>query len=296
MIATTDPLPSLGDFLDTPDGARVWFDVLGPDAPGVPLVLCDGLGCDGFIWPYIIAAFSGSRPIVRWHYRGHGRSSPPANRARMTLQLLSQDLHAVLGALRIPRAIMAGHSLGVQVILEHARQYPEEVAALVPVCGSYGRPGDTFYGVSFLRAGLETVIELAKTVPEPFAKVWRAVLPTRLSLALTKLVEVNGDRIREEDLWPYLHHLSEMDPEVFFRLLEHALDHTTEDFLPHIAVPTLIIAGNKDGFTPARCSEQMHEAIPNSGLLMIEGGTHTAPLEFPDLINERLGAFLQEIA
>ena len=55
-------------------------------------------------------------------------------------------------------------------------------------------------------------------------------------------------------------------------LLEHALDHNTEDLLPHIAVPTLIIAGDKDGFTPASCSVHMHESIPNSRLLMIENG------------------------
>jgi pimeloyl-ACP methyl ester carboxylesterase len=58
----------------------------------------------------------------------------------------------------------------------------------------------------------------------------------------------------------------------------------------------LIVAGDRDGFTPARCSEHMHAAIPGSDLLMIEGGTHTAPLEFPDLVNARLGAFLAGIA
>ncbi len=284
-----------GRFLDTDDGARIWFDILNPECTGTPLVLCDGLGCDGFIWPYIIQATSPTHRIVRWHYRGHGQSTPPTNRARMTLQLLAQDLRLVMDALELPQAVLAGHSLGVQVILEFYRQYPERVFGLVPVCGSYGRPGDTFYGLTFLRSGFEVLINLAKTVPEPFSKVWRTLVPTRLSLAFAKLVEVNRSRIREEDLWPYLQHLSSMDPEVFFRLLEHALDHNTEDLLPHIAVPTLIIAGDKDGFTPASCSVHMHESIPNSRLLMIENGSHTAPLEFPDLVNSNLTQFLSDI-
>jgi pimeloyl-ACP methyl ester carboxylesterase len=57
-------------------------------------------------------------------------------------------------------------------------------------------------------------------------------------------------------------------------------------------VPTLIIAGDRDGFTPARLSERMRDEIPGAELLMIEGGSHTAPLERPHLVGDTVLAFL----
>src|SRR5438309_11227485 len=59
------------------DGTRIHWSVTGHGAPA--LVCCDGIGCDGFAWKYIIRDFAPTHRIVRWHYRGHGRSGLPAD-------------------------------------------------------------------------------------------------------------------------------------------------------------------------------------------------------------------------
>src|SRR5688572_8998640 len=59
------------------DGTRLSVRTWAGPADRTPLVLCDGLGCDGYVWPYLLQRFAGERPIVHAHYRGHGKSDVP---------------------------------------------------------------------------------------------------------------------------------------------------------------------------------------------------------------------------
>ena len=56
----------------------------------------------------------------------------------------------------------------------------------------------------------------------------------------------------------------------------------------------LVVAGEKDTWTPFSLSTSMHEAIPGSELLVLPAGTHTGPLEHPELVALRLEKFLAE--
>src|SRR5437879_439108 len=95
------------------------WSVVGDGAPA--LVCCDGIGCDGFAWKYIARDFATRNRIVRWHYRGHGRSGIPKDASRVGFDDISSDLDAVLQATGTAQAVLLGHSMGVQVALEHHR-------------------------------------------------------------------------------------------------------------------------------------------------------------------------------
>ena len=86
-----------------------------------------------------------------------------------------------------------------------------------------------------------------------------------------------------------------MDPRLFLGMLRHASEHTAFDFLPKVDVPTLIVAGTEDTFTPYWLSEEMHDRIPGAEMLTVPGGTHAAPIEQPELITLRLEKFLARI-
>ena len=77
-------------------------------------------------------------------------------------------------------------------------------------------------------------------------------------------------------------------------MLAHAGRHTAREILPTIDVPTLVIAGERDNMTPRALSEEMQRTIPDAELLVVEGGSHTAPIERPQLVNERVALFLAE--
>ena len=66
---------------------------------------------------------------------------------------------------------------------------------------------------------------------------------------------------------------------MFLRMLREAGEHSAEDLLPAVNVPALVIAGERDSFTPPELSEAMATSMPHAKFAMIRGGTHLLPLE-----------------
>jgi pimeloyl-ACP methyl ester carboxylesterase len=291
--------PSEQGFASGADGTRLHYEVWEPEAGGAraarTLVLCDGIGCDGFAWKYLVRAFQRAYRIVHWHYRGHGKSGLPQDRTRTTFDDISGDLFAVLKATRTARAVLVGHSMGVQVCLEHHRRRPAQVEALVLVLGSHGMPLDTFHDSKVLRRLVPAMLEAATKYPDAVGFVWRLLCGGELAYQFATRTEVNGLLIRREDFMPYFDHLASLDPQLFLSMLLHAGEHSAYDHLPHVDVPTLIIAGTADTFTPYWLSEEMNDRIPGSEMLTIPGGTHAATLEQPELIELRLERFLSRL-
>jgi pimeloyl-ACP methyl ester carboxylesterase len=86
-----------------------------------------------------------------------------------------------------------------------------------------------------------------------------------------------------------------MDPRLFLGMLRHASEHTAFDHLPEIEVPSLVVAGTADTFTPYWLSEEMRDRIPGAEMLTVPGGTHVAPIEHPELIALRLEKFFARV-
>ena len=89
-----------------------------------------------------------------------------------------------------------------------------------------------------------------------------------------------------------------------FRTLDWALysdmlgllgEHDARDLLPSIDVPVLIITGDKDLFTPVFTAHKMNRKIAGSRLVVIPGGTHYTPIEFPAVIKVEVQGFLDQI-
>ncbi len=277
------------------DETPIFYRVRGPvDAPAV--AFCDGIGCDGYVWKYLEPTLAATHRIVHWHYRGHGRTPPPRDRRRVDIADLADDLAAVLDAAvgDGAGAVLAGHSMGVQVCLEAYRRHKERVAGLVLVCGSYGTPLRTFKGKRTLEQVLPYVKFLVNRVPGVVRGFWKRVIPTELSYQIATMFEINGELIRREDFFPYLEHMANVDVQLFLEMLAYAGRHTARELLPHVDVPTLIVSGDRDGFTPASLSQEMHELIRDSELFVVEGGSHTAPIERPDDVTRRIADFLRK--
>ena len=275
------------------DGTRIHYSVVGQGQPA--LVLCDGIGCDGFAWKYVVRDFAQSHLIVRWHYRGHGKSSIPEDRSRVGFDDLCEDLRAVLRAASVERGVFMGHSMGVQVALEFHRRHPEQVEGLTLICGSPGLPLDTFHDSKLLKRLFPTLLTAAEKYPNAMQLFWKFAVPSEFAYQVATHLEVNGKLIHRPDFEQYFRHLASMDVRLFLGMLRHASEHTAHDHLPDVRVPTLIIAGTKDTFTPYWLSEEMNARIPGSEMLTVPGGTHVAPIEHPELIALRLEKWLAEL-
>lgn len=278
-------------FIPGCDGTRLY--VRHQDVPNRPMtaVLCDGIACDGFIWRYLEDDLAAHGSVVHWNYRGHGRSAAPEDPTRVKMSDLAGDLDSVRSEFAPVGAVLFGHSLGCQVVLESYRSRPSGIAGIVLICGAPGRVTHSFKGSDALARSLPKLIARVERHPMLARAVWANLPP----VAATKVALATGEvdaGVDPDALLPYMEHVTSLDVGLFLRMLSAAGEVTAEDVLPTIDVPTLIIAGELDSFTPPRLARSMADSIPGSELMLVSGGTHVVPIERRDAVRERVAEFL----
>ncbi len=282
-------------FVSAADGTRLYHRVIRPARAQAPdFVLTDGIGCDGFAWKYIAPHLATHHRVVHWHYRGHGRSGMPRDAARIDIAAHARDLLAVMDAAGVPRAVLAGHSMGTQVSLEAYRLAPERVEGLVLISGSYGRITKTFHGSDVLAQVLPRVIAAVENNRGIARALWGRI-PAGIAFQIARLSgEVDRLAIREEDFRWYVEHVAAMEPALFLAMLRLAGEHSAEDVLAEVDVPALIIAAERDTFTPPELARHMAEQIRGAELLLLDGASHAAPIERPHAITRRIDDWLRD--
>lgn len=273
------------------DGSPLFYESWGERAATAPVLLCDGIGCDGYVWRYLRQDFS-DRFGLHPHYRGHGRTAPPRDPTRVTIEDLADDVASVLDDALVDRAVLIGHSMGVQVALETYRRHRDRVSGLVLVCGAPSHPLKTFKGSAALEDILPIVQKWIHRVPGVINRVTRTLLPTRLAYEVASRLEIRRELVEPRDFMPYLEGMARIDTRLFVAMLSAAGQHSAEDLLPEISTPTLVIAGERDGFTPPERSRAMAGAIPGAELLEIPQASHTAPIERPHLVDSTIRDFV----
>jgi pimeloyl-ACP methyl ester carboxylesterase len=140
MVAAASSLTRTSISADKPrllDGAGVRLAVQDAGR-GVPIVLLHGLTATR---RYVVM---GSRAleragfrVVSYDARGHGSSSPAPEPRAYRYEDLGHDLEALLDALAIDRAILAGASMGAHTLARFARTHPERVAGLAIITPAF---------------------------------------------------------------------------------------------------------------------------------------------------------------
>ncbi|MGB5268678.1 MAG: alpha/beta hydrolase [Polyangiales bacterium] len=273
------------------DGTEIAYQAIGQ---GRPILLCNGLGGSWEAWSHQIQYFRDRYRLLSWDYRGLYGSAAPADHEALRIADHARDALQLLREEGVERAAILGWSMGVQVGLEMFRLAPEKVASLAFLNGVAGRPWDYVFNFNlvgrllppFLRGlrsiprTIQTVVRQATRIPEPGEWV------KRIGLTAGTL----DDQLANE----LVAKLRNLDMDAFIHLLERMGEHDGWDLLPLIDVPTLIIAGTRDVFTPRSAAERMARRIPGSEIMLLPGATHYAALEYPEMINLRLEKFLRE--
>jgi pimeloyl-ACP methyl ester carboxylesterase len=265
-----------------------------PGPTPLTALLCDGLVCDGFIYKYLWDDLAERLSVAHWHYRGHGRSAQPHDPHQIDVVHHAADLDAVRRHLGDPPVILVGHSFGTQVALEAYRLRPERVVGLVFLCGSFGRVTYTFKNSELLANVLPNLIRFVTRHGRLARGLWARV-PPGLALRVARMTgDVDSARVNVEDIAPYFDHALHVDFELFLKMLANAGEHSAQDLLPAVRVPTLVVAGEHDSFTPPQVSQAMAESIPGAELEIVPGASHLAPLEHRDLLKARFFRFVDE--
>jgi pimeloyl-ACP methyl ester carboxylesterase len=258
------------------------------------VLLANGLGGSWKAWSHQLSYLGDRYRFVSWDYRGLYRSGPPGDRDALGIDAQVRDALAVLDAEGIERTAVFGWSMGVQVALELFRVAPERVSTLVLVNGVAGRPWETVLDLGAMRHVVPRALGAARAMPGVVGAVTRRVTAWPETVGWAKRLGLAA-RTLDERLWADLAgSFQDLDMDVYVRTLEKLGHHDAWPTLGNIDVPTLVVTGDRDLFTPRSAAERMVQAIRGAELLVVAGGTHYVAVEFPELVSLRVEKFFRE--
>ena len=245
------------------NGIEIDYEVSGR---GPAVLLSHGYSATRRMWDEQHRALGDRYRTISWSMRGHGETESPADPAAYSADLTVADMHALLGHLGVARAVVGGLSLGGYVSLAFYLAHPEMVRALV-ICDS----GPGYRNADARRQWNERAQERA------------VALETRGLEALGHSREVRESASLHRSAQGLAHAARGMLAQEGSRVI---------DGLGSIAVPTLIIVGDRDQPFIAPC-EYMAKKIPGARLEVIRDAGHSSNLDQPEAFNRVLLDFLE---
>jgi pimeloyl-ACP methyl ester carboxylesterase len=255
---------------------EIWTEQVGE---GPDVLLIGGLGDTVESWQFQLDGLADRYRLVAFDNRGAGRTAMPEG--SLSAALMADDAAAVLRALDVPSAHVAGFSMGSAIAQELALRHPELVRSLVLV-STYARPD----------ALVRSQFNFWRWLPE-VAPSERAFYEAFFTWVYTPRAHADGsvEQIVEEALaFPHQQSL-----EAFQAQVDVCLDHDTVDRLSEIAVPTLVMAGEFDTILPPRFGRLVAEGIGGTEFEVLPGEAHQPFQEVPDEWNARVDAFWREV-
>ncbi|MBY8842218.1 alpha/beta fold hydrolase [Streptomyces sp. SP2-10] len=241
----------------------------------VPLVLVHGHPFDRTMWHPQLTEFATTRRVIAPDLRGYGAS--PVTPGTVPLARHAQDIAGLLDHLGVDTFVLAGLSMGGQIVMECAARLGDRIRGLVLA--------DTF--------------PAAET---PEGRRSRNAMADRL---LAEGMRGYADEVLEKMVAPYADadvkaHVHRMmtatAPEGAAAALRGRAERPDyRALLARLPVPALVLVGADDTYTPVADAEAMHAALPDSTLHVIEGAAHLPNLERPREFNRALGDFLARL-
>ncbi len=286
------------------DGTYIWFRKtypVGASDKYPPLVLCNGIGTTIRYWRYVEDYISDITPVVLWDYRGHGRSMFPKS-PDVSMTALAKDMKAVCDEAGVKYGVFGGFSMGVQVIFEFFRLFPDMVKGLIPALGPYEHPAKYFMDFPLTEKMLQVVSKLVSMNPDTAQKIWSRLMTISFAFKLGKTIGLLSERLyflnpilaHADDFTEYFENLRKMDITLFFNMALEAQKHSADDVLQNVNVPTLVIAGENDIFTPLRVVMNIARKIKGAETLILPRGSHGGLVEYAELVCLRIEKFFKD--
>jgi 3-oxoadipate enol-lactonase len=254
------------------NGVVLHHQVLGP-SEGPVLIFINSLGSDLRIWQEVAPALTEQFRVVLYDKRGHGLSDAPP--PPYSIDDHTDDLIALLDYIGIERASVVGLSVGGMIAQRMAVRLPDRVQSITLCCtaAKIGTPELWADRIGVVEQdGIEPIADaiLQRWFTPPFRETradelagWRNMLVRTPAHGYAGTCAA----IRDADLRP-----------------DAGL----------IAVPTLCVAGDEDGSTPAEVVKGTADLIPGARFALIEGAGHIPCVEKPAELSEIIKQHLKE--
>lgn len=267
---------------------RICYEIKGE---GEPVLLVHGFGSEKESWNAQFEPLSEHFKVIRFDNRGAGESERPNQPYLM--EMFADDTAGLLDHLNIEKAHIIGWSLGGMIVQQFAVRYPERIKKIVLINTLPKIPGE--------QSGLEMyknnqIKGYHRKMEDP-KKAFFEGAKLSYSRKFRKQMEQNPNKtfhglFSAQDLIDIsiLHPATPQDIEN----QAHALSkYDVMDELSDIKQQTLIIAAEKDRITPLIMNKRIHNEIPNSELIVMEGVGHGSPREKAPTVNQYITEFLK---
>lgn len=243
---------------------------------GVSLLFIHGFPLNSGAWEKQLTLFSNEFRVIAPDLRGFGGTKASGEKTSMTE--FADDLNELLTKLKVPSAILIGHSMGGYVALNFATRYPARTRGLVLVSTKAGPDSP------------ETVTKREENAVKALNGEGQAIVDDMAAKMLSTKSEVGGVAAAKKAMEP-------IQPQGMANALRGmAVRPDSAPLLLTLEVPTLIITGDADALIPAEESKKMALQIPKAELSVISGAGHLIalekPIEFNAVLKKWLARFL----
>ncbi len=256
-------------------GAKLYYDTQGA---GTPLTLVMGLGGTSGWWFAQTPAFAERHNVILLDNRGTGRTQ--TSDPNYTMELMADDVIAVLDAAGIEKTHLCGISMGGMISQHVALRHPHRVDRLVLACTTPG-------GMNAVHPSPEVVEALTMQGDgEDLLQAFQAVAG----------ILFPADYLNE-NMAPLMMMFAEQGlmPPTKLTLANQigaVMGHDTYDRLGEIHHETLVVHGEADVLVPPGNADILAERIPNARLQLFADGGHGFNIQFRDEFNTAILDFL----
>ena len=249
-------------FLETKDGAKIYYEVHGE---GAPIIFLNGIMMSTVSWAYFTPIISKKFQLILMDFRDQGQSS--RMHEEYDLDIHAGDVLALVDELNLEKAHLLGLSYGGQVALKFALAYQDRLGSLI-------LSNTNNYITNHLRE-IGKAWEVAAELNDG-EKFFQLAIPFIYShhfyaRALDQL------HARQE---MFKGMLTKEWFEAFIRLSRSTRNfRVSPEELEKITVPTLLIGAEDDIIAPAELMGNMHKKINGSEFVVIPAAGHGAFLE-----------------
>ncbi len=211
--------------------------------------------------------------------RGYGASGGGGEKTR--LEVFARDLIALLDHLGVGQAVIAGLSMGGQILMELCRLHPERVRGIVLA---------STYPQAETSAGREQRIATAERLLTDGMNAYADELLPRMLAA--RSIATAPATVRH--VLTMMRGTPAAGAAAALRGRAERPDYA--GVLERLECPALIVVGDQDAFTTRQDADRMHGLLQGSRLLWLTGVGHMPNLEQPEAFNTALAGFLSQFA
>ena len=256
-----------------PNGMTLRYVEQGP-ADAVPLILLHGFPDSWLSYETVLANLPSTIRVIALSQRGFGNSDKPVGSYHP--RELAADLADFMKLRHIPRAVLAGHSMGALVAQSFAVAFPERVAGLVLI-GTFKSLRDN--------AELTQLIDDVATMVDP------------IDLDLVRAFQAStlAQPVQDEFFRTVVAEGARLPLHVWRAVLKDVAAYDDFAQLSRIAAPTILFWGERDTFSSYEQQEELVSEIDGAELRVYAGAGHSLHWEEPRRFAADLANFVRAL-